>query len=47
MKSILGLVLLVTSMFAQHAPNQTMFMPEQIQYGPFLRFFLPVRNWRC
>jgi hypothetical protein len=40
MKSILGLVLLIASMFVQHAPNQTLFMPDQIQYGP-VPGFLP------
>jgi hypothetical protein len=40
MKSILGLVLLIASMFAQHAPTQNMFTPDQIQYGP-VPAFLP------
>jgi hypothetical protein len=40
MKSMLGLVLLIASMFAQHAPNQTMFLPDQMQYGP-VPGFLP------
>jgi hypothetical protein len=40
MKSMLNLVLLIASMFAQHAPNQTMFTPDQIQYGP-VPAFLP------
>src|SRR5271165_1225577 len=34
MKSMLGLVLLIASMFAQHAPTQNMFTLDQIQYGP-------------
>ena len=34
MKSILGLVLLIASMFAQHPPPQNIFTPDQIQYGP-------------
>jgi ChrR Cupin-like domain len=41
MKSMLGLFLLIASMFAQHAPNQTMFTPDQVQYGP-VPAFLPV-----
>jgi hypothetical protein len=40
MKSMLGLVLLIASMFIHHAPNQTMFMPDQMQYGP-VPGFLP------
>jgi hypothetical protein len=40
MKSMLGLVLLIASMFAQHAPNQTMFPPDEMQYGP-VPGFLP------
>jgi hypothetical protein len=40
MKSILGLVLLIASMFAQHAPNQIIFMPDRMQYGP-VPGFLP------
>jgi hypothetical protein len=40
MNSMLGLVLLFASMFAQHAPNQTMFMADQMQYVP-VPGFLP------
>jgi hypothetical protein len=40
MKSMLGLILLIASMRAQHAPNQTMFTPDQMQYGP-VPGFLP------
>jgi hypothetical protein len=40
MKSILGLVLLIASWFAQQAPKQTMFTPAQIHYGP-VPTFLP------
>jgi hypothetical protein len=40
MKSVLGLVLLFASMFAQHASNQTLYMPDQMQYGP-VPGFLP------
>jgi hypothetical protein len=44
MKSILGLVLLIASIFAQHAPTQNMFTPDQIQYSQCLRSSLLVRN---
>ncbi len=40
MKSMLNLVLLIASMFVQHAPNQTMFMSDQSRYGP-VPAFLP------
>jgi hypothetical protein len=40
MKSTLGLVLLIASMFALQVPAQNMFMPDQIQYGP-VPAFLP------
>jgi hypothetical protein len=44
MKSMLGIVLLIASIFAQHVPPQNMFTPDQIQYGPVPASFLPVRN---
>jgi hypothetical protein len=34
MNSMLGLVLLIASMFALDAPAQNMFTPDKIQYGP-------------
>jgi len=34
MKSVLGLALFIVSILAQHEANQTIFTPEQIQYGP-------------
>jgi hypothetical protein len=40
MKSMLILVVLLTSIFAQHAPTQNMFTPDQIRYGP-VPAFLP------
>lgn len=40
MKSMLVLVLLIASTFAQRAPTQNMFTPNQIHYGP-VPAFLP------
>jgi quercetin dioxygenase-like cupin family protein len=40
MKSTLALVLVIASIFAQHAAKQTMFAPDQIKYGP-VPGFLP------
>jgi mannose-6-phosphate isomerase-like protein (cupin superfamily) len=41
MKSMLGLVLLIASMFALHAAPQNAFTPDKIAYGPVPAFLPP------
>ncbi len=40
MKPMIGLVLLIVSMPAQHVPTQNIYTPDQIKYGP-VPSFLP------